>query len=284
MMKTSIDTESTAPRLRESEYQRFRELIESLFGIALGNEKREMMQTRLRGLLVERGYGDYGQLYEEFADHTNVGRLFDEISTNHTYFFRESAHFDFLSKTTLPERVACKSGRNETDLRVWCAASSTGEEAYVLAMLIEAALGEDAPRWRAGVLATDLNASVLEHAREGIYSHENVAGLPSDLQRRYFEEHESGGLQVIRELREQVVLRRFNLMHRFPFRGRFDVVFCRNVMIYFTAETQRDLVARIHAILEPGGYLFVGLSEALDRSTTALQFVGPGIYRKSEAS
>ncbi|MCA9509805.1 MAG: protein-glutamate O-methyltransferase CheR [Myxococcales bacterium] len=284
---TSDGAEPKRPELSDGEFDRLRALIEGEFGIALGADKKPLVLARLGKIIATEGYASFDDYYRELVanrTHAMLSDLVDRISTNHTHFHREAAHFDFLVKTALPDVIEPHRARNQRDLRVWCAASSTGEEPYTLAMLVRDFLGTEYASWRAGVLATDISSRALDTARTGVYAADNVARLPEPLRRRYFAPVAKGLLQVDAQLRRDVVFRRFNLMNeKLPFKRGFDVIFCRNVMIYFRPETTRALVQRLYDATLPGGYLFVGHSEALDRSWSPFEFVAPGVHRKSSA-
>lgn len=270
-----------------AEFELLQRLIFERFGIALGPEKKALLAGRLQSLLRKEGFTSFRNYYERALrspTHAGLSELVDRISTNVTYFNREPAHFDFLVETALPKVVERLRSRNSHDLRVWCAAASTGEEPYLLGMLISEFLGAELPRWQAGVLATDISARALESAKRGVYPSEAVEKVPATLRQKYFQRLADGSFRVTRELRDQLVFRRFNLMTtQLPFKKPFDLVFCRNVMIYFTPTTRRELVSRIHRFISPEGYLFIAHSESLNRSTSPFEFVQPGVYQRRDA-
>ncbi len=273
--------------LGDAEFRRLKDFIESHWGIALDDEKKLLLESRLSKLIAEKGYPSFEAFCDDALDRQGgecLSDLFDRVSTNHTHFYREPGHFDLLSKTVLDERLDLKRKQHKKDLRVWCAACSSGEEAYMLAILVRQALGAEAVQWQAGVLATDLSSRILERAKQGVYKEDNVEHMPAELRERYFAKLPSGDYQVDPSIRKEVTFRRLNLMNaQPPFKQGFDIIFCRNVMIYFTPETQSDLVKRLYDLTLPGGYLFVGHSEALDRSRSPYEFVQPGVHRKSSA-
>lgn len=270
--------------MQRDESKRIRELVHQELGIALGPDKQVFLSCRLRPLLERHGLREveeYADWLEENRNATTLGELADAISTNHTFFYREPAHFELLSKQILDDILARLRSRGSFDLRVWSAAASTGEEPYTLAILLRERLRHERDGWRAGVLATDISQEALEKARVGVYPEEEVCALPEPWVQAGFRKAEPGMLRVCEEIKREVTFRRLNLMRRsYPFNKRFDVVFCRNVMIYFTADTRRQVVDRLDGVLNEGGYLFVGLSETLDRATTGFEFVAPGIFRK----
>lgn len=271
--------------LPQPEFQELRDLINEYFGIDLSEDKKELIVNRLQPVLRQRGFSSF-RSYLDFLktkptpDATS--ELIDRISTNHTYFYREHAHFEYLSKVVLPEWIErIGSGSGEKDLRVWCAAASTGEEPYTLMMLILEAMGREYERWQAGLLATDLSSDVLAKAKLGEYAASAVEKLPVALRDRYFDRVDSERLRVAGRVRKETVFRRFNLIQkRYAFKRPFHVIFCRNVMIYFDADTRKSVVERLYEVTAEEGYLFVGHSESLDRSDCPYHYIAPGVYQR----
>lgn len=262
------------------EFQRFRTLIYDESGIALSGQKQALLASRLSKRVRELGLGTFSEYYdlvigdpsrEEFT------RMLDLISTNKTDFFREPKHFDFLRDEILPELSARKQ------IRIWSSACSTGEEPYTIAITLFESIRNPA-EWDMKILASDLSTRVLAKAASGMYEEERVCGVPSDILRRYFlrGRGDSEGLLKVRpSLAETVRFRRINLMDgRFPIKSPLDLIFCRNVMIYFDPPTQETLVNKFYRYLKPGGYLFIGHSESLQRLTHPFTAVAPTIYRK----
>jgi chemotaxis protein methyltransferase CheR len=273
--------------LGEAEFRKLRDLIHRRFGIDLGPEKKDLVVTRLQSVLRRRGLPDfraYLEVLERSPGTAAMLELIDRISTNHTFFHREPAHFDFFRQEVLPDIVGRVRAPDEKDLRVWCAASSTGEEPYTLMMTMLDVLGADYGSWKAGLLATDLSSDVLARAAEGVYGEENVSRLPRALRDAYFERVPDGGYRVCARVRREIVFRRLNLIQdRYPFKRPFHVIFCRNVMIYFDSATRKSVSDRLYDVTLEGGYLFVGHSESLDRATCRFEFVRPGVYRRGTA-
>lgn len=269
--------------LAEAEFRALRDLIHRRFGIDLGPDKKDLIVTRLQSVLRRRalpGFRAYLDFLEQSPGPDAMSELIDRISTNHTFFHREPAHFDHFRNEVLPELVGRARSTEEKDLRVWCAAASTGEEPYTLMMTILDVLGADYGRWKAGLLATDLSADVLARAERGLYSEENVSRLPKALRDAYFERVAGGGYQVCARVRREVVFRRLNLIQdRYPFKRPFHVIFCRNVMIYFDRPTQERLVNRFASLLAPGGHLFIGHAESLTGLKQPFEYVQPALYR-----
>ncbi|MBN1141282.1 MAG: chemotaxis protein CheR, partial [Deltaproteobacteria bacterium] len=193
--------------------------------------------------------------------------------------------FDFFLDRALPETVERLRSRGEKDLRVWCAGCSSGEEAYMLMMLMMECLGKDYSSWNAGLLATDISDRVLTVARNGIYSEERIASLPDHLRKRYVTRLADGSWRMNDRLRAEITFRRFNLMNAvYPFKKPFHIIFCRNVMIYFDEQDKKRVVEKFHGLTEPEGFLFIGHSETLGRKGGLYQYIKPAIYQKSEAA
>ncbi len=256
-------------------------MVFELCGIKIDSGKQAFVAARLGPVVKREGLSSFNAYYEAVkADQSGRLRseLVDRITTNHTFFNRESQHFAMFTERALPEAV--RRNKIARRLRIWCAASSTGEEPYTLAMLMMNHLGHDYDAWDAGVLATDISTRVLEVAREGIYPAEAVKALPDTVRTKYFEARPDGRLQVSERVRRELTFRRFNLMNsRLPFRDPFDAIFCRNVMIYFDAPTRAALVERFHGAIVPGGYLFVGAAESIASGSRFTQ-IAPSVYQR----
>ncbi len=270
--------------MRDSEFEFIRTVVYERSRINLGPDKRELVSARvgkrLRATKVP-SLGEYCTLLQSPAAEEELGHLIDAISTNHTFFFREIAHFDFLRSRVLPAFTATAGhGR----FYVWSAACSSGEEPYSIAMTLTETLAQKS--WH--VEATDISRRILHRASEAIYRDDTVERLPAMTLRAHFQRGtgpQDGNYRVKAALRERVTFRHLNLLEgEPPFRDPFHVIFCRNVMIYFDRPTQEELVARLTQRLVPGGYLFVGHSESLTSIRHKLQMVKPAIYQKPFAS
>ncbi len=272
--------------LRDEEFETLRRLIYDHFGIALAEEKRSLVVGRLQKILRQKRMNSYRQ-YIEYLAADGSGRalaeLVDRISTNHTYFNREKAHFDFYLQALLPEWTKKLEARGSRDLRIWCAACSSGEEPYMLQMLLFEYFGTRYGSWDAGVLATDISHQILAEAMAGIYDADRVKLMPAPFLQKYFDRLPDGRFRVKDAVRKEVVYRKFNLMNKsLPFKKPFQCIFCRNVMIYFDQQTRDELVKRFHRFIEPGGYLFIGHSETLGRDNKLYEYIQPAVYRKPE--
>lgn len=271
-------------QISDQEFAALRSLIYSRFGINLTEEKRSLLVGRLQKLLRSQNLASFQDYYDYLAKDTSgrtVSDLVNLISTNYTYFNREKDHFDYFLKIALPQVCNRLRQRGQKDVRVWCAGCSSGEEAYTLLMLMHEYLGTEYRQWSAGLLATDISERVLATARQGIYAADKVASLPEALQRKYFVQLGDGRMQVAETLRQEVTFRRFNLMNTsFPFKKPFQIIFCRNVMIYFDQQTRNALVQRFHRAMEPDGYFFIGHSETLGRDSALFRYIMPAVYQK----
>ena len=266
----------TPAALSAGDFARFQRFILDAAGITLSASKKALVSGRLAKRLAHHGiasYGRYLDLLDSGEDAAEVQTAVDLLTTNETYFFREPKHFELLREQA---RRALDERRT---LRVWSAASSSGEEAYSIAMVLDDVLGS-AP-WE--VLGTDISSRVLRRARAGHYPEERTRHIPPAYLKRYCLRgigEQQGTLLVTRELRQRVRFAPLNLNEPLPRLGPFDLVFLRNVMIYFSAETKREVVARVIGPLAPGGLLCIGHSETLNDISQAVQQVAPSIYRK----
>ena len=271
-------------KISDEEFELFRRFIYKNFGINLTEAKRALLMNRLQKILKRKGLHSFKEYYEAVQKDNSLAELselIDAVSTNHTFFFREKAHFDFLTNIALPELVPSIVSKGQKDLRVWCAAASTGEEPYVIAMLIMDYLGADYKNWSAGLLASDISNEALSTAVNGIYGSERVSQVPPKFRSAFFEQIEPDRYQIKEHLRKEVLFRRFNLMNeQFPFKKPFHVIFCRNVMIYFDQKTREGLVRRLYNSTAPGGYLFIGNAETLGRTGQQYKYIAPSVYQR----
>jgi len=268
-------------RMTDDEFKLLANYIKENSGINLRPEKKTLLIGRLNNMLLEMGMDSFMTYYkflQQDTQGTELSRLIDKVTTNHTYFMREPEHFNYFTQTVLP--YFANSVKNR-DLRIWCAASSTGEEPYTLAILLEEYFKMIDEKWDKKLLATDLSLNVIEAAKKGIYSNDKVGSLPKIWALNYFDKVTPTEYQVKKQLRNEVIFRRFNLLEPvFPFKQKFHVIFCRNVMIYFDNPTKEVLIRKLYENLEYGGYLFIGHSESLNRENTKFQYIKPAVYRK----
>jgi len=272
-------------QLTDKEFNQLRTLVYDRWGIKLGDQKRSLVAGRLQKIVKEVGcndFSDYINYLENDASGKAMGVLIDRISTNHTFFWRENDHFQYFSKTILPEVIGRLKTRREHDLRIWCPGCSSGEEPFTLAMLVSEYLGKEMVNWDVGILATDISNIVLTKAQIGKYSDENVNHLPNDLKYKYLHKQPDKQWLIDEKIKKMVLYRRLNLMREsYPFRKQFQIIFCRNVMIYFDVPTRQELVSRFYRYCETDGYLFIGHSETLGRNNTLFKYVNPAIYKRN---
>lgn len=264
-------------RISEAEFMQFRKLMKRIAGVDMPASKMHMVSGRLARRLREHGlkrFDDYYRLvtHEDAGD--ELHRMVDLLTTHETFFFREPAHFAYLREHA-PRQMKPGAG-----FRVWSAASSTGEEAYSVAMTLMDRLGPDS-NW--DVFASDISREVLDKARTGIYAMNRIDGIPQEYLRRYCLRgtgHREGTLRVAREVRERVRFAQVNLNESLTGTGSFDVIFLRNVLIYFDLAAKQQIVRRIVGQLKPHGLLFIGHSETLNGVTAELRAERPTVYRK----
>lgn len=270
--------------ISNGEFETLQKLIHQQLGIYLTEKKRGLLVSRLSKHLKSSGITSYSHYIDVLKrDHTGqeIGNLADLISTNHTFFFREMGHFDFMNSVALPHICSQLKSENNLDLRIWCAAASSGEEPYSIMMTLKEYLKHEYNSWDAGLLATDISMSILETAKQGIYPEESVSKIPLAMRHRYFNKRKDNLWEIKPDVRNEITFRRFNLIQpQLPFKKPFQIIFCRNVMIYFDNPTIQKLIHRFYDILIPGGYLFVGYSESLGRVNNPFNYLQPAIYQK----
>ncbi|MGE0385475.1 MAG: protein-glutamate O-methyltransferase CheR [Gammaproteobacteria bacterium] len=265
-----------------AQFDTLRRLVREHTGITLNDTKREMVYGRLSRRLRRLNLTSFAQYLAllESGDGSEMRDFINAVTTNLTAFFREPHHFEFLADTVLPELVARRGPARR--LRIWSAGCSTGEEPYSIAMTLREAAAR-LTGWDTRILATDIDTNVLATAAAGVYPLERTASIPESRRRRWFKLGEGdlqGRAAVVDEARDLVRFRHLNLMGEWPFKGRFDVIFCRNVVIYFDKDTQRRLFDRYADALTDDGFLFVGHSETLYRVTERFALLGRTVYRK----
>ncbi|MBX3330717.1 MAG: protein-glutamate O-methyltransferase CheR [Nitrospira sp.] len=267
-------------KITSKEFDHFRTLIYDESGISLSQQKQSLLESRLSKRVRELGLETFSQYYDRvIGDPTQeeFTRMLDLISTNKTDFFRESKHFDFLRDVILPESIP------EKRIRIWSSACSTGEEPYTIAITLFEGV-QNPGEWDFKILASDLSTRVLAKAASGIYDEERFQGMSPDMLSRHFlrgRGDSMGRFKVKPHLASMIRFRRLNLMNdEFPIRNPLDLIFCRNVMIYFDRPTQETLVNKFHRYLKPGGYLFIGHSESLQWVSHPFMSLAPTIYQK----
>ena len=268
--------------LRKKVFQEISQIVYRTCGIRLVQGKEELVRSRLLKRLRTLGLPDFDAYLQYVSDKKNESEIkvmIESLTTNKTSFFRENPHFEFMRTTILPPLIKRGSG-----VRIWSAGCSSGEEPYSIAIL----LNEELPylfRNKLRVLATDISALILEKARKGEYEKESLMDVPVPLREKYFTPVLSGPVPEYRvkdAIKDMVRFANLNLMAAWPMKGNFDLIFCRNVMIYFDHETQQNLVRRFYDMLAPGGYFFVGHSESLIASGCNFKYIRPATYMREQ--
>lgn len=265
-------------RLNERQFDKISKMVYRVSGIDLHQGKEELVKARLlKRLRVLRiaNFDNYLKFIERDKSGNEISEMVDVLTTNKTNFFREAEHLNFLRESILPH---IKKGK----IRIWSAGCSSGEEAYSIAMVIRDALPE-IDNWDVKILATDISERMLEKGRDGMYSEEMLQGLTPQMRQSYFKCIETSSprrYRVLPSIRAMVYFAKLNLMEDWPMTGQFDVIFCRNVMIYFDKPTQEKLVKRFWDKLSSEGYLMIGHSESLTFLTHNYRYVKPAVYRK----
>ncbi len=273
--------------MSEKDFRRLSEFIHSECGIKMPPSKKTMLEARLLKRLRNLGirsfteYCDY--IFSPEGTERELIHMIDMVTTNKTDFFREPSHFDYLTQKALPELIRISDAGIRTRLMVWSAGCSTGEEPYTLAIVLSE-FAHEYSGFNFSILATDISTRVLEKAKTGIYEQDRIESISINLKQNYFlrgKDKNKGLVRIAPELRNMVRFRRLNFMDDdFGFRERMDIIFCRNVIIYFDRPTQEMLITRFCRHLAPGGYVFMGHSEALHGLNIPLYQVAPTIYRK----
>ena len=254
--------------------------MRNTYGINL-TQKRTLIEARLSNTLAEKGFGNFSE-YFNFVLHDASGMeietLINKLTTNHTFFMREPKHFEYFRETVLPY---LEKNVRSRDLRIWSAGCSSGEEPYTLQMIINDYLGDDAVFWDKRLLATDISTRALNIAKAGVYPLEAVGDITKAWLLNYFEKCDAEHVKVRETIKKDIIFRKFNLMEDvFPFKKKFHVIFCRNVMIYFEKDTKQALIDKFYDSLVDGGYLFIGHSETIDREATEFKYIMPAVYRR----
>jgi chemotaxis protein methyltransferase CheR len=285
---TSALAHNAPAHLSDRHFRSIAKLIETQVGIKLPNGKRLMLEGRLQKRVRALNYSDLNEyvehLFDERALESELTHLIDVVTTNKTDFFREPSHFDFMKNVAVPELLKSRDRRSQ-DLKIWSAACSTGMEAYTAAMVLQDMIRAGS-RFRFRILGTDISTAVLRVAESAIYTRDMLEPVPDEFVKRYFlksRNPSSGEVRVVPEVRQRAHFMRMNLMDAsYPVDRDVDIIFCRNVLIYFEKEIQRKVVESLCTHLRPGGYLMVGHSESMVHSIVpGLKQVQPTIFRIS---
>ena len=264
-------------KISDEEFKTLVDFVYNKYGINL-SKKRQLVEGRLSYTIKERGllsFKDYMQLLKNDSSGNEMTNFLNKITTNHSYFAREAEHFDFLRQYALPYLEKNRAG----ELRIWSAGCSAGQEAYNIAMTMDQYFGTRKSRWDTRILATDISMNVLEKGKAAVYPEDNIKDLPPQWKSKYFLRLPDGSYQVSDTIRKEVIFRVFNLMDPFVYKKPFDIIFCRNVMIYFDQETRNQLVEKFYQATSEGGVFMIGHSEVLDKERTSFKLVKPSIYQ-----
>ncbi len=266
--------------LSDKEFQWICKFVYDATGIVLDERKREMVYRRLmrrtRDIKLNsfRDYLDYLKSSEE-----ELPNFINAITTNLTSFFRENHHFNFLKKEFFPDILSQPGQRR---LRIWSAGCSTGEEPYSIAITVKEAMGAQLGSWDTKILATDLDSDVVAQGKSAIYKADRIEDLDKQVIKRWFKRHPSNGtVKASAELADLITFKQLNLLKGWPMKGPFDVIFCRNVVIYFDKPTQKTLFQNFYSMLKPGGYLIIGHSESLGEVQNLFISKGKTVYQKA---
>jgi chemotaxis protein methyltransferase CheR len=273
-----------APALTAADFRKISRLAHENFGLCLPSGKEELVAARLSKKIRQGGFASFAEYYRHVVeDRTGESliELIDSLTTNHTFFMRERAHFDFLGEIVTGEF------RGHPALRIWSAACSTGEEPYTIAMHLKDISQKTSCRWSSNlqIRATDISTRVLQKAQQAIYDADRFRDIPEGWWQSYLlrgQGASNGKYKVKPEIARSIEFERLNLIEPLP-RRTFDIIFLRNVMMYFDKPTQQDIVLRVVNCMEPGGYLFVGHSEALTGIEHPLRYVRPATYQRENA-
>ena len=263
--------------ISDNDFRRLVNFVQSTYGIDL-TQKRQLITGRLSVTIKQLGYTNFSDFVEHLLktrDEKEITLLLNKLTTNYTFFMREQDHLDYFRDKIIPDIVR----RHEKDksLAIWSAGCSTGEEPYNISMYLFDYLGSQASQWDTRILATDISAQALATARQGIYELPDT--IPAEWRRKYFIDQKDGRHAVVPALKNNVIFQSFNLMDPIRFRRKFDVIFCRNVMIYFDQPTKDALVNRFHEATNPGGYLLISYSENLSPNTPYRR-LAPATFQK----
>jgi len=274
-----------AYQLSNNDFSFLCQFVYDIAGIVLNTSKREMVYRRLTRIVRERKLASFTEYCELLRTEPEKEKdyFINSITTNLTSFFREQHHFDYMTQHELPKLIR-NSLSHHKRLRIWSSASSTGEEPYSIAITVFEAMKEQLNQWDLKILATDIDSNVLDTGKKGIYDERRIEDVPKRFKEKYFHKgigKNSNKVKVDKQLQKLITFKPLNLLHDWPMKGPFDIIFCRNVIIYFDKKTQQELFARYYELLTPGGLLILGHSENLGKYQAHFENVGRTIFRKA---
>lgn len=266
--------------ISQKDFLRLVQFVKKNYGIDL-SKKMQLIMGRLSNTILSMGFTNFTE-YVDFIlskkSPADLENMLNKLTTNYTYFMREEAHFNFFKDTILP--YLCQTKKNKV-MSIWSAGCSSGEEPYTISMITKEYLGAQASLWDTRVLATDISQHALTAAQNAVYEETALANLSAAWKSKYFVKTDKPGIyQVAPMIKSNVIFRTFNLMDPIRFQLKFDVIFCRNVMIYFDQPTKDALIQRFYDATVPGGYLLIGHSETLNKEHTPYRYLMPATYRK----
>ncbi|MCR4629048.1 MAG: protein-glutamate O-methyltransferase CheR [Bacillota bacterium] len=264
----------------DEDFQRLHTYIRKCFGIDLHN-KKQLIVSRLSNTVTAEGFDGFHDYVEEILRGQNkelISGMLNKLTTNYTYFLREKEHFDFLQNIILPELE--KRHQGDKCLSIWSAGCSSGEEPYTISMYLKEYFARKQGNWDLRILATDISQNILNSAMNPVYGMDSISKLPPAWQSKYFVKKPDGNLTISPDIRNNVIFRPFNLLDTPHWKRPFDLIFCRNVMIYFDQPTKDALVNRFYQVTVPGGWFFIGHSEGLTKQTCPYAYIEPAIYQK----
>ena len=269
------------PKIPDADFTKLVTFVQTNYGINL-QQKRVLIEGRLCNEIRHKGFANYHDYLETvYADKTGteIIALLNKLTTNHTYFMREKEHYEFMENTVLPYINSLNRPRKY--VRIWSAGCSSGEEAYTTQMQMQEYFGINASKWDTEIFASDISENVMNKAKQAVYHADSMKHLDPAWKKKYFVPMENDCFKVSDVITSKVKFGTFNLMHPIPKPATlYDIVFCRNVMIYFDMPTKIALVNRFYDVIAPGGYLFIGHAESIPRGNTKYEYIKPAIYRR----
>jgi chemotaxis protein methyltransferase CheR len=265
-------------KLTDVEFIEFIRFMHSNYGIDL-SKKKQLIEGRLSNMVESKGMKSFSEYIHSIKrnDKDEISMLINKLTTNYTYFYREENHFKYLREVILPFEE--QTNKSKT-ISIWSAGCSSGEEPYTLAMIINDYFKLKRLTWRVEILATDISQNVLDKAREAVYTEDCIKNLPQLYKTRFFKKIEEKKYEVIPEIKNQITFKTFNLMKPIVEKNKYNVIFCRNVMIYFNAATKIELVNKFYQANQTGGYLMIGHAETIQRGQSNYKYICPAIYKK----
>lgn len=268
-------------KLTDTEFETLVSFVYKKYGINL-RKKRVLIEGRMANVLREKKLDTYEQYMKIlFSDPSGaeMTTFLNKITTNHTFFLREMEHFRFLMDKALP---AFEASKTRKELRIWSAGCSSGQEPYTISMALSEHFGARRSAWNISILATDISQDALAKAAKAVYALDGIKEVPETWRRIYFEDLKDGTYRIAPNIKKDITFKTLNLNEPFPLMQPFDIIFCRNVMIYFDDITRENLINKFYKANANGGYLFVGHSEVVNRRATEYKYVIPAIYQKKE--